>query len=97
MSAEKLLNVGILSMAKAFIRAAENYVSFSHHHDLTVYQTKSLAFALKNHCAFLVNYRVFRTEVIEVVHLVSYEYGRNVLKVAQLHRQFADGSRSRWI
>jgi hypothetical protein len=35
-STKKLLNVWVLSLAQAFVSAAENYFAFAHHHHLAV-------------------------------------------------------------
>src|SRR6185369_12557317 len=96
-SAKKLLNVRILSLTKSFVGAAENDLAFFHHHHFAVGQAKPFAFSLKHHLSFFVHYRVFGTEVVEIVHLVRNKDRRNVFQVAQLHGQLANCSGGRRI
>src|ERR1700682_6491494 len=85
-SPEKSLNVRIGRLLERLVRAAKNYVSLTHHQHLAVDQTKTFAFLFKNHLTLFIHDGVFRTEIIQIVHLVRYENGGDILKVAQLHR-----------
>jgi hypothetical protein len=73
MTAQKLLDIRILGSSQSFVRAAENYVSVPHHHDFTVDETEPFTFTFENNFAVVVNYRVLRTDVMQVVHLVRDE------------------------
>src|SRR5678815_6002636 len=97
MSPQKLLDVRILCASQCFVCSAKDNLALTHHHYLTVDETKPLALALENHFAIFVNYSVLGTDVLEIVHLVSHEDRRHVFKIAKFHRQLADCSRSRWI
>src|SRR5439155_7212695 len=47
-SAQKLLNVGIVRFAQCFVRAAKDYLAVAHHQDLAIDETKLLAFRFEN-------------------------------------------------
>src|SRR6185369_2880035 len=96
-SAKKPLNVRILSLAQSFIGTAKNYLAVLHHHHFTVRQTKTFAFPLKHDLPLFVYHGVLRTQVIEVVHFVRYEYGGHVFQIAQFHSELANRPRSWWI
>src|SRR6185503_3109815 len=97
MSAQEPLDVRILCTAQRFVRSAEDNFALLHHHHFTVDKTKPLAFAFENHFFVFVDYRVFGTDVMKIVHLVSHEDRRHVFEIAQLHCQLADGPGCRWI
>ena len=65
-SPQKLLNVRILGTPQAFVRPAENDVSIAHHHHLAVDETKPFAFTFENNLSFVVNDRIFRTDVFKL-------------------------------
>src|SRR6266481_1524144 len=89
-SAQEFLNIGIARVAERFIRTAENDFSVAYHQDFTINQAKFLALFFENHFAGFVYHRVFRSKVIEVVHLVGDENRRDVFQIAQLHSQLAN-------
>src|SRR5215203_3903623 len=97
MSPQKLLDVRIFRASQCFVRAAEDDVALAHHHDLAIGETEPLTFTFKNHFAVFVDYSIFGTDVVEIVHLVSHEDRRDVFQVAQFHCQLADGPGGRWI
>src|SRR5258708_4786292 len=55
MSPQKLLDIGVLGSAQAFISPTKNNITLTHHHDLAVDQTKPLTLALKNHNLWIAN------------------------------------------
>ena len=69
-SAKKLLNIRILSLTEHFISAAEDNLAFLHHHHFAIRQAQPFALTFKHHLSFFVYDRVFRTQVVEIVHLV---------------------------
>src|SRR5215211_5377208 len=97
MSPQKLLDVWIFRASQCFVCSAEDDIALAHHHDLTISETEPLTLALKNHFALFVDYSIFGTDVVEIVHLVSHEDRGDVFQVAQLHGELADGPGSRWI
>src|SRR6185503_14235386 len=75
-SPKKLSNVWVLSLAQSLVCAAKNDFSFAHHHHFSVDETKPFTFPFENDLALFVDDRVFRTQVIEVVHFVGHKYRR---------------------
>src|SRR5574341_2624018 len=72
-SAQKLLNVWILGPAQAFISAAENNLTVAHHDHFAVDEAELLAFFFKDDLTRFVDDRVFRAEIIQIVHFVRDE------------------------
>src|SRR6185437_3285453 len=91
-SAKKLLNVRILSLAQSFIGTAKNYLAVLHHHHFAVGQTKAFTFPLKHDLPFFVYHGVLRTKVVQVIHLMGDEYGRHIFQIAQLHGELANSA-----
>src|SRR6185436_11666070 len=76
-SAKKLLNIRILSLAQTFVGTGKNYLAVLHHHHFTVSQAKPFAFPLKHDLSFFVYNGILRTKVIQVIHFMGNEYGRD--------------------
>src|SRR5258705_4070600 len=91
-SAKKLLNVRILSLAQSFIGTAKNYLAVFHHHYFAVGQAKAFAFPLTHDLSFFVYNVVLRAKVIQVVHFISDGYGRHIFQIAQLNGQLANSA-----
>src|SRR5437867_4512746 len=74
-SAQEPVNVSILGMPQGFVSSAEYDFTIAHHENLTVNQTEFFTFFFEDYFAGFVDHSIFRSQVIEVVHLVRHEDG----------------------
>src|SRR5438094_7003140 len=72
MSAQEPVNVSILGMPQGFVSSAENDLTIAHHENLTINQTQSFTFFFEDHFAGFIDYSIFRSQVVEVVHFVRH-------------------------
>src|SRR5919198_3576959 len=94
-SADEPLDVGVLGLVQRLVRALEDDLAAAQHQHLRVDEAEALALLLEGDLAVVVDDRVLRGQVLDVVHLVRDEDRGDVLEVAQLDRQLADGARGR--
>src|SRR6185295_19653858 len=72
-TAQKLLNIGVVRVAQTLVSAAEDNLSVAHHQHFTVDKTKFFAFLFEHNFAGLVDHRIFGTQVMQVVHFMRDE------------------------
>src|SRR5436190_21868170 len=97
MSPQKLLDVRILRAFQSLVRATENNITLFHHHHLAIDEAQALTFTLEYDLTLVVDHGIFRAYVLEIIHLVSNEDGRNVFEIPKFHCELTNSASCRRI